>query len=256
MDRLEKAFELLKKGKSLKNIIDSMNLTDEETEYLKLAADLLKIKAPSFSKEDKRTIFEKIRENLPLSSIGNFKKRFMLGLVSVLFASSTIAVYASSNAKPDSLLYSVKKAYIEMAGKVFYGSDLHKNLLKREVKEYKDALKKTGLHHPETRKRLEKELQKTMNLLREIESKEEKIENKNRKDDLKSSPLKRETVKKKRKFEKNVEKKKTKVESEKETTSINKNEIQRFHKNGTSISTKTLNKRKKNSEKGFRKENH
>lgn len=254
MDRLEKAFEQLKEGKDLKKIIKSMSLTDEEIEYLKLALHIFKMQVTDFSKEDKKFLFEKIRENLPISSISNFRKRLLLGLASVLIASSTIAFAASSNAKPDSLLYPVKKAYIEMAGRVFYGSEFHKNLLKKEIRNYKNALKKTGVIKPEDEKRLKNELQKTMNLLKKLELEEKELK-KSRKKDFKSDPSKKRTENKNRKFEKSNEKNKVEFDSRKETTAVNKNEIKKFDNNNASTDLKTKSQSRKDSEKIFNEKN-
>lgn len=141
MDRLEKAFELMKKGHRVNEIAQSLNLSPEETEILLLSGKIKEISVPDFSKKDKKKIWNEISKQFSTRKALSFKARLVLGLASLLIVSTTVIGAASVNSLPDSPLYNLKTAYLKLVEKVAYGSSYHKKLIKRQIMEYGMALK-------------------------------------------------------------------------------------------------------------------
>lgn len=147
MDRLEKAFEMLKKGYTPKKIARKLGLSEEEIELLKISSEIKEIKPFNAGKEEKRVIYERISYALPARQSYVPQKKFILGLASFLIAASTIVGAAAYNSTPESPLYALKKTYSQIVTKFAKSPEYRKKILKREIKEYQKALRNATIQN-------------------------------------------------------------------------------------------------------------
>lgn len=177
MDRLEKAFEMLKKGYTQNKIARKLGLSEEEIELLKISSEIKEIKPFNAGKEDKRIIFERISSALPARQSYVPQKKFILGLASFLIAASTIVGAAAYNSTPESPLYALKKTYSQIVTKFAKSPEYRKKILKREIKEYQKALRNATIQNDIRRaERYRYEIKKRERLLKVLIKKPAKPE--------------------------------------------------------------------------------
>jgi|GEM_PF-6952429 len=153
MDKLERAFEKLKKGYSPDKIASRLKLSEEERQLVEIAARLLKEPEISFTTEEKKILYASIASRIMPAKIEfPLKKRLVLALTTLLLLGSSVVSLAAASAYPESPLYPLKRVYyalsVRISLKSFKATEaVKRETLKKEIRDYELALKK---HKKET----------------------------------------------------------------------------------------------------------
>lgn len=142
MDKLEKAFELIRKGLKPEKVRKLLELSDYEFEMIEVAQKLFDFEGVAVKKSDENEMFERIRRRLPSYPAQRFRVRLVLGFVSLLFIASTVIGLAAYHSNPESPLYELKNTVSKLVSKISQNKQQEQKLLQRQIREYKEAIER------------------------------------------------------------------------------------------------------------------
>lgn len=180
MDRLERAFEKLKKGYSPDRIAQELKLSDEERHLLEIAASIAKEPDISFNYRERKMLYENIAGKImPSRTVFPLKKRLVLALAALLILSSSVVSLAAASSNPESPFYPLKRAYYALTARISLktlkaNEAVKREMLRKEIRDYELALK--NYQKRENQKRLiilKRTLQKKQSEYRKLLRQEE-----------------------------------------------------------------------------------
>lgn len=198
MEQFEEFLEKLKKTKNAEKFLKKTNLSQEEKQLIKTAEALLEAKPKALYRKTKKELWLKIQSNLPQKEVRvlSFRKRLAFALASLLILSSAVIGAAASTSTPETPLYALKEAYRKALVRIFRDSNVQRNILKKEVNEYENALLKKEVRKSQVRSKLKKTLEAKKRELLKLEKQNQNA--------VKNQELKKPAIKKNKDRSKSV----------------------------------------------------